>query len=267
MKKIFVLLVIGLKLLASVVEVPLIEVNNEKNIAKIKVEKIDVGMSGYIIKKLSPQHNVVIGAIVVKDFDLNTHIATLKILENKEYVNDSLPYINAKIKKGDSVFLAFGYSRALLVAPNEDIYYSIIKRLNIGWIHPDIFAAFLSMNGHPTPLVTDFQEFSHLSAVGLLFIYLDKKLYTVDMSSFKILNISEAPLQTEGEKVPFYSRIEKIDANWFGDGNEYMKEYKKHYYEILVKNNPLNKDLYNIIKNLDTRYNILLENFKIKENK
>ena len=101
------------------------------------------------------------------------------------------------------------------------------------------------------------------SSVGLLFIYLDKKLYTVDIKTFHILNISDAPLTQDSVKLPFYSRVEKIEANWFGEGSNELEDYEPHYYELLVEYNKENRELYEIIKNGDDKLHYLLDNFEI----
>ena len=53
---------------------------------------------------------------------------------------------------GDTALLAFGYSRAFLIAPSEEIYHKITEATqSVQWIHPDIFASMLSFSGHPSP--------------------------------------------------------------------------------------------------------------------
>ena len=105
---------------------------------------------------------------------------------------DALPNGTWNVEKGDTAILAFGYKRAFLISPNENIYYRITKSAkNIDWIHPDIFATILSLNGHPTPLKSDFTQMSQTASVGILFFYLNHKLFTLDARSFTILNISK----------------------------------------------------------------------------
>jgi len=89
-----------------------------------------------------------------------------------------------QVQVGDSVELAFGYSRSLLIAPNEKIYYKIAKSVKTQWIHPDLFATILSFRGHPTPTKEDFEAMADASSVGLLFIYLNQKVYTLDIKKF-----------------------------------------------------------------------------------
>ena len=79
--------------------------------------------------------------------------------------------------------------------------------------------------------------------VGLFFIYLDKKIYTLDARTFKILNITDILLEQKGVKLPFYTRIDEIDASWFGEGSYELESYEPHYYELMIEYNPDNEDL------------------------
>ena len=103
------------------------------------------------------------------------------------------------------------------------------------------------------------------SSVGLLFIYIDKKLYTVDIRSFVILNISDVSLVQDSVQLPFYSRIETIEANWWGEGSNELENYEPHYYELLVQFNKQNEELYENIRNSDEKSHYLLEKFEIGE--
>lgn len=264
MRKIWIALLLVAQLFAAKIETPLVSLDETNETGTIN-EKVDVGMSGFIVKKLSNEHSVILSNVVVSAFNSKTQEATLKITPNIAFINEALPHINSKVKVGDIVLLAFNYDRAVLIAPSENVYYDIVKRMKIQWVHPDIFATVLSMNGHPTPLYADFQDFSELSGVGLMFLFLEKKLYTLDIKSFKILNISDAPFEVKNQKLPFYTRIDKIEANWFGEGNQELKEYKQHYYKLLINHNKKSKKLYEIVKKSENQ--TLLELFEKKEEK
>jgi len=248
MRYILVFLLLGFELFAGVIRSQIIEVDNEANVAKIKVEKIDVGVSGYIVHHITDQHSSILKNCVVTDFDAVSGIATLSMRDFNLLNTNALPQGRWKVQVGDTAELAFGYTRSLLIAPSEEIYYQITKSIKTQWVHPDLFATLLSIHGHPTPLQEDFKDLGVAASVGLVFIYLDKKLYTVDIKSFKILRIDDTPLTQDSVKLPFYSRVEKIDANWFGDGSDELEVYEPHYYKLLVKNNKTNKALYEIVK-------------------
>jgi hypothetical protein len=265
MKKIFLFVIIALELAASVITSPLLTYDEEKESATIKVEKADVGMSGFISHEIASGHTSILKNIVVSSFDANTHIATLKVSSFDGLKNNALPTGKWDVKVGDIAILAFGYTRALLIAPSEDIYYRISKSVNTQWLHPDLFATILSFRGHPTPLKEDFIAMSNATSVGLVFLYLNQKVYTLDAKSFSILSITDAPLVQEKVKLPFYSRVEEIDAAWWGEGSSPLKEYEPHYYELLAQNNTTNKELYEIIKKQGEKFQYILKDFEIGE--
>ena len=263
MKYILLLLLVIFELNAGVVKAPILTVDSDEQIATIKIDKIDVGMSGFIVHEIAPQHTSILKNVVVKAYDKETKTATLDMSDYTGLRNNALPTGNWKIKVGDTAVFAFGYSRALLIAPSEEIYHQVSKSISIQWIHPDLFATVLSFRGHPTPLKEDFEAMSDASSVGLVFIYLDKKLFMLDIKSFKILTINDAPLVQDSVKLPFYTRVEEIDANWWGEGSSELESYEPHYYELLVEFNKKDKNLYEIIKNGDEKFHDLLDNFEI----
>ncbi len=255
-------------LIGSPIKSPVVSVDIDKNIVTINVDKIDVGMSGFIFHPLSDEHGMILKNVVVKSFDKDKHIVTLKMSEYDLLKHKALPMGKWEVKAGDSVVLAFGYSRAILVAPTEEIYHRITTATTaLEWIHPDMFATILSLNGHPTPLKKDFEDISLSRSIGILFFYIDKKVYTLDARSFKILNISDAPLVQNSEDVvlPFYTRVEEIDASWWGEGSDELESYEPHYYSLLVDSNKKNKKLYEIIKNGDEKLHYLLKEFELKD--
>ncbi len=245
MKYIFLLLVTLLRLNAATVEAPILSVDKKNDTVVIEINHIDVGMSGFVVHVISKNHSVVVNNAVVESFDANSSRATLKLSAFHMLDNNSVPKGKYTAEAGDKVELAFAYNRALLIAPSEEVYHRITQSVQTQWIHPDLFATILSYTGHPSPLKSDFFKMSEATSTGLLFIYLDKHVYTLDMKSFKILNISDAPLEVKKEKVPFYTRVEKIESSWWdwGAGTDPMQSYKPYYYKLLLKTNENNKEL------------------------
>lgn len=265
MKYIFLVLVIILELSGAVVKSPVTSVNADETEVTIKIDKIDVGMSGFVVHKIAENHTIILKNAVVKSYDKDSKIATVALSEFNALKNNALPSGKWSVKVDDTVVLAFGYTRGMLIAPNEEIYYKITKHSKLQWVHPDIFATILSFNGHPTPLRDDFTKMSISSSVGLVFIFLDNKVYTLDAKSFKILTITDAKLEQKEVHLPFYTRVPEIDANWWGEGSSELDDYEPYYYELMVKANPQNRVLYDIVKNGDEKLKELLEEFDIKE--
>ena len=250
MKYIVLILVLVLELTAGVVKSPIISVDLDENIATIKIDKIDVGMNGFISHEIAKDHIAILKNIEVIDFDKESKIAKLKMSPYTALSTNALPSGKWIVSSGDTAVLAFGYSRGLLIAPTDEIYHRITKSVkNLQWIHPDIFATRLSYNGHPTPLRKDFTEFSISTSVGIVFLYIDEKLFTLDARSFKILAITDAHLKQESTQLPFYTRVQEIDASWWGDGSDELLSYEPYYYQLLTEANPNNKELQKLVKN------------------
>jgi len=251
MQKISLLLLFFIQLHAAILQTPLLNVDKEKKSATIKAPNLTLGMSGFLVHQISPEHAAIINTIVVSKYNTNTQIATLTLNELTILQSDALPKLKFQPQKGDIAQLALNYNRAIVIAPTEEVFYTITKSIpSTTLIHPDIFASLLSANGHPTPLKEDFEDLRKSMQLGLIFIYIDQKLYTLDAKSFKILYINDAPLQeSKNLQLPFYSHIKHIEANWFGAGSDELEKYKPYFYELLVKYNKHNKEFYNIIKN------------------
>ncbi len=254
MKYIVLALILTCSIWAGVVQSPLVSVDEENNLATIKIKRMDVGMSGFIVHTIVEGHSSILKNAVVISFNSDTEIATLKMSRYDALKNNALPSGRWKVEVGDMAVMAFGYTRGILIAPSEEIYHRITKAAtNVQWIHPDIFATILSFNGHPTPLREDFTKLSSASSVGLIFLYLDEKLYTVDSKSFGILNITDAPLKQTSVHLPFYTRVEEIEANWWGRGSSELESYEAYYFELLNEANPEHEILQKLTKKFNDK--------------
>lgn len=244
MKKIVLLIVGVLTLFASAIETKLLDVDMKKKTATIAIDKIDVGISGFITHQLAPNRSIIVNSATVRSFDQKSKKATLDLFPFTLFNNDNVPNLKIYAQSGDTAILAFGYERGLLIAPSEQLYYTLTHSIkNEFFVHPDIFATYLSYKGHPTPLKEDFTAFCDKASVGLLFFYLEQNLYTLDCHTFKILNIQNAPLKQKKKILPFYSHVEEIEANWFGAGSDRLEDYEPYYYELLYKYNKKNSAL------------------------
>ncbi|OHE01654.1 MAG: hypothetical protein A2W82_09025 [Sulfurimonas sp. RIFCSPLOWO2_12_36_12] len=267
MKQVFLFFIIALELFGNVVKSPVIGINEDATEVTIKVEKIDVGVSGFIVHEIADGHTTILKNAVVTSYDEGSKIAKVQISRYNALASSALPDGKWEVKVGDTAVLAFGYTRGILIAPNEEIYYKITKNSKLQWVHPDIFATVLSFNGHPTPLRSDFTQMSIDSSVGLVFIFLDNRVYTLDAKSFKILAITDAKVEQKEVSLPFYTRVPEIDAAWWGEGSDELEEYEPHYYELIIKANPNDKTLYEIVKSGNEKLKDLLDEFDFEGKK
>ena len=265
MKHIFLIFFIIVGVYGSVIKSPIISVNKDETEATISIDKIDIGVSGFVVHAITKDHEAILKSAVVVEYDKESKIAKLKLDKYTQLDSNALPSGKWSIKIGDIAVLAFGYNRGLLIAPNEEIYYKVAKSANIQWVHPDIFATYLSFSGRPTPLRNDFTKISSTTSIGLIYIFLNNRVYTLDAKSFKILTTTEVKLTQESLNLPFYTRVEKIEASWWGEGSSRLEEYEPYYYELIIKANPKNRELYEIVKNSDNKIKKLLKEFEIKE--
>jgi len=241
MKKIVAFVVMTIQLFATAVTLPIESVSDDKDIVYVKLPSVDIGLSGVVVHTINDTHSIILKRAEVLSFDKEKKLATIQLSEYNELQNDALPKSEYQVSSKDHVVLAIAYKRALLIAPTEEIYHKVTKRVQLEWVDSDFFATFLSAHGHPTPLIEDFRAMSDSYSVGLFIIYLNNKLYTVDAQSFKILSESDALFDKQAEKMiklPFYSHIDEIEANWFGEGSSELKAYAPYYKALLKEYNP-----------------------------
>ena len=250
MKQIILFLLLISQIFASVVTSSVKTVDKFNNQATMSIEHIDVGMSGFIVHQIDKSHEIILKNVTVTSYDDSKNIATLSMSSFDDLKNNALPNGKWSVEVGDKVVLAFGYSRALLIAPNEEIYHRIIKAIKVQWIHPDIFTTILSLNGHLAPIKEDFSNMYRDTSIGLVYFFIKEKLYTVDSKSFKILGVSQAPLTQNSTILPFYTRVKDMSNSWwdFGEGTDEVKDYNSYYYSLLLKYNPNNQQLISEMK-------------------
>lgn len=240
-------------------------VSDDGTAGTIKTARVEPGVSGFLIRHFTPEHSAIIANAVVSAYDEAQGIVHVDFSEYTGLRQNSLPKGEWQPAAGDEVILAFAYDRATLLAPNADIYRKLTSRINtVDWVHPDTLATYLSYKGHPTPIKADLSGFCSVMTAGLLMLYLDDALFTVDCHSLAVLQISQADLTYENTKLPFYSRVKEIDANWFGEGSGELDSYEPYYYELLVENNPHSRKLYDFIQSHPSVDRQLLDEFDLK---
>ena len=229
------------------IKAPVFDVKDD--IATIKIDMIQEGVSGFLVRHFNDDHSAIIANIMVLDFDAATSKAKVKFTPYNGLKQNALPNGTWKPRDGDEAQLAFAYNRAFLIAPNRKIYNDITSRAkSIDWVHPDTFATTLSYLGHPTPLAEDMQSYCNVSTIGLLYIYASQTLFTLDCKSLNVLQITTAQNDHKAVKLPFYSRIDIIREAWWGDGNSVLQEYDPYYMNMIKKHNKKNRLFQEFIK-------------------
>jgi hypothetical protein len=253
---------------AAELHLPVQSVGENGESATVKVNQIAEGVHGFIVRHFSEDHTIIIADAYVSRFDYSSGEATLALSKYTGLRQNSLPKGNWSVQPGDEAILAFGYSRALLLAPSEDIYHIITKNISgVEWIHPDSFATYLSYNNHPTPFKEDISGYCTLGEIGLLYLYAENALFTLDCQTMRLIQITPVKLEAKETKLPFYSRVENISTSWWvwGAASRPLEAYSPHYLELLVDYNEGSKPLYDYIKALETPEQKLIKKFTIGE--
>ncbi len=232
----------------------------------IKTARVEPGVSGFVVHHFTPEHSAIVANAVAAAYDDEKGELRVDFSPYTGLRQNSLPKGEWKPGKGDEVILAFAYNRGLLLSPTRKIYRDLTSRLrNIDWIHPDTFATYLSYRGHPTPLKKDIRDFCTVATTGLFYLYLEDSLFMLDCQSLALLQIAKADMPYTDAKVPFYSRVEEIHANWFGVGSGELKSYGPYYFELMVENNPRSRKLYDYIQSHPSIDRALLKKFDLKK--
>ncbi|MEA2112019.1 MAG: plasminogen-binding N-terminal domain-containing protein [Campylobacterota bacterium] len=247
MRLIILSVFVGITLFGSMIKAPVFGV--KENQGTIKIDMIQEGVSGFLVRHFNDDHSAIIANIMVVAFDADSAEATVEFTPYNGLKQNALPNGTWLPRDGDEAQLAFAYNRAFLIAPNREIYQDITSRAkSIDWVHPDTFATTLSYFGHPTPLAEDMQKYCNVSTIGLLYIYAAETLFTLDCKSLNVLQITTVQNDHKAVKLPFYSRIDTIREAWWGEGSSLLQEYDPYYIDLLKKHNKNNHLFQEFIK-------------------
>jgi hypothetical protein len=167
------------------------------------------GMSGIIIHNYGSKLEAISNYII---YDGGNRASTMAF---EPIVHDELPAVKPKVKLGDRVIGGYLYNNILLLAPDANTYKQITSSADKNWIHPDLYAMFLSKEGDQIPTKKNLSQFASEYQVGLVYIVVRGKGVLYDPVSrryitSKVLN----GLPSKGQ-FPFYMRLGKIDSGWF----------------------------------------------------
>lgn len=179
------------------------------------------GMSGVVVHDYGNELEAITSRVVQNGSGTVTPIDT-DIIHH-----DELPTIKTAIKAGDKVIGGYLYNNVLLLAPDAETYARITSQHSKKWVHPDLFALFLSKEGDAAPNKENLASFAKTYQVGLIYIIGKGTAKLLDPISGKIVGqkvLSDLP--TQG-KAPFFMRFDEIDSGWFGGSA------KGNYYQIM----------------------------------
>lgn len=199
---------------------------------KIPAHNLKVGESGIITRSVNG-NDFIIASVIVGSVD--DDIATLQISEFDAISDIYMPRpLGNPAEKDRAIFRTF-YDRAVLIAPNQATYQTIVESYpRLDFIHSDIFAAYLAKNDVNLPQARHFRGFCKAFNVGLV-VVVANGVSVLDCESFKPLQRTTFVLKDTSEMLPFFTRIsQEMRENLFD--MDAMRDYHTHY-EILLNSN------------------------------
>jgi len=178
------------------------------------------GMSGIVIHNYGNSLEAITSYLTQTSSDGRAKLIGKDILQH-----DELPTINTTVTVGDKVIGGYLYNNVLLLAPDANTYAKITSAHSKKWIHPDLFALFLSQEGDAHPTKANLATFAKEYQVGLIYIVRNGSAVLLDPISGQIVGkkaMSNLPAQGQ---YPFHMRFEEIQTGWFsksGEGNYYQ---------------------------------------------
>jgi len=167
------------------------------------------GMSGVVIHNYGSDLKAITSRLIQTS---NGHAV---LIEDEVIQHDSLPTINTAIARGDKVIGGYLYNNVLILAPDANSYARATASANKTWIHPDLYALYLSQEGEGIPTRENLAEFAKKYQVGLVYIIKKGSAVLLDPISGKYVGQKGVSGNPSKAKFPFFMRFDKIDSGWF----------------------------------------------------
>ncbi|MEA3353833.1 MAG: plasminogen-binding N-terminal domain-containing protein [Campylobacterota bacterium] len=220
------------KKIMNFVNHPLILSDVSKDSAKVSMGNLKIGQSGIIVHKTSKGKNVIVSfASVVSSA---TAASELRFIDKQIIKQNAIPTTKLKPQDGDKFILNHLYDASLLIAPNinaKRVIQTTFEKQN--FISEDFFASYLKLKETSAPSKKDIQRFCDTNHIGTLFIVIVDHLYIVDTNTFKVIEIQKLKVEDKTAKIPFYTKIEKIEESIVSFGDNKMSNYNKYYSKLL----------------------------------
>lgn len=169
------------------------------------------GMSGVVVHNYGNSLNAITSRIA----QVSTSGAT-KLISADVIDHEALPGIKTSVRAGDKVIGGYLYNNVLVLAPNADSYAKVTQSYHKTWIHPDLYALYLSVQGESKPSKENLSSFAKKHQVGLVYIIRKDAAVLMDPISGKIIakkSVSNLPAKAQ---FPFYMHFDKLESGWFG---------------------------------------------------
>jgi hypothetical protein len=178
------------------------------------------GMSGAIVHRFAPTQSAITGYLRYEGGRNGV------LVDNEPITHEELPSVKQKAHAGDKVIGGYLYNTILILAPDADSYARIVESAEKNWIHPDLYAMFLSREGDQVPTKENLQQFANEYQIGLVYIVQKNRAVLYDPISRKIVAQKPASKLPAKGQFPFFMRLDKIESGWFS------KDAKGEYYQL-----------------------------------
>ncbi len=217
--------------------------NVKEDEAIINIPNLRIGQSAVIQHHYTNSQNLLIANAHV--ISSNDKSSTLKLTPFLDLKQNALPTSNRKAKNGDIAIVNYLYDTSLIIAPTQNAFFATrAKYRDNNFLHSDLFASQLKIKKEPLPSKQTIQNFAIAQNIGTLFFIIDNYVYIVDTKTFAILEKESISYNLAEDKImPFYTRVEKIEANAFTSifgklfsfSNSLLKDEKKSEEEQLLE--------------------------------
>ena len=177
------------------------------------------GMSGVVVHTYDNGLDAITSRISQTSSNGATRLISADVIHHNE-----LPTIKTAVQNGDKVIGGYLYNNVLVLAPDADSYARVTRTYKKKWIHPDLFALYLSVQGEDKPTKENLALFAKKYQIGLIYIIRKDAAVLLDPISGEIIaqkSVSGLPAQGQ---FPFYMRFDHLESGWFGSaatGNYY----------------------------------------------
>ncbi len=167
------------------------------------------GMSGVVIHNYGNNIKAITSRVIQKT-------RGQAVLDGNDIIeHDELPTINTPVKRGDKITGGYLYDNVLLLAPDANTYAKVTSSYNKQWVHPDLYALYLSQEGEGTPNRENLASFAKKYHIGLIYIIKKGAAVLLDPISGKYVGKKGVGALPKKAQFPFFMRLDKIDSGWF----------------------------------------------------
>lgn len=184
------------------------------NKAKITKGNLALGQSGIINHKIGKNNSIILASAEV--IETYNSYSVIEFSKFNDLIQEAIPNTTRKVQNKDIFILNYLYSASLLIAPNQESFINIRQVFsNHNFVHSDIFASHLKIEGEPFPSKEFIKEYTTKENIGTIFYAIDQTVYIFDAKSFKKIASFTFPYDEEDAQLPFYTRVEQIEEGQF----------------------------------------------------